>query len=324
MSTLLETKPKPEIHIIEEKQLFDLIILGGGPAGLTAAIYALRSRLKTLLIEKMVYGGQAVTTFQIENYPGFPEGISGPELMQKMADQAQKLGLETLWGEVKKITKDKEHFTAEVDGKHYLSKAVIVATGSDPQKLDVPGEEKFRGRGVSYCATCDGAFYQGKNIIVVGGGNSAVEEALFLTRYAKKVTIVHRRDELRADKILAERAQSHPQIYFFWHSVVEEIKGDKMVSEVILKDLISGKKLVVPTDGIFVYIGAKPNSEMVKGLARRDEKGYILTDDNLETSTPGLFAAGDVRAKLLRQIVTAAGDGALAAEAARKFIESLK
>jgi len=307
-----------------KEKIYDLIIVGGGPAGLTAAIYALRSRLKTLLIEKMVYGGQAATTFQIENYPGFPEGISGPELMQKMANQAQKLGLETLWAEAKKVIKDKEHFTVEVDGKHYLAKSSSDCYRSEPQKLEVPGEEKFRGRGVSYCATCDGAFYQGKNVMVVGGGNSAVEEALFLTRYAKKVTIVHRRDELRADKILAERAQSHPQIYFFWHSVVEEIKGDKMVSEVILKDLISGKKLVVPTDGIFIYIGARPNSEIVKGLARRDEKGYILTDENLETTTPGLFAVGDVRAKLLRQIVTAASDGAVAAEAARKFIESSK
>lgn len=321
METLLKTKPKAEVHIIEEKGFFDIIIVGGGPAGLAAAIYALRARLKTLLIEKMVFGGQVSTAFQIENYPGFPEGIPGIDLAQKMSDQAKKLGLETFWGNALKVKANKGHREVEVDVKTLTAKAIIIATGADPEKLGVPGEEEFRGRGVSYCATCDGAFYQNKNVLVVGGGNSAIEEALFLTRYAGKVSIAHRRDELRADKILTERAKSHLKIYFFWHSIVEEIKGEKMVSEVILKDLLSGKRLRVPTDGVFIYVGSKPNSKLARDVVKLDEKGFILTDENMKTSVPGIFAAGDVRAKPLRQVVTAVSDGAVAAESARVFIE---
>jgi len=320
VSTQLAVKPKlqPKAEIGNS---YDLIIIGGGPAGLAAAIYAGRNRLKTLVIEKMVLGGQASNAYHIENYPGFPEGISGQELGRKMTEHANKLGMQVVWGSVKRLKTDQQQIEVSVDGKTITGRAVIIATGSENKKLDVPGEEEFRGHGVSYCATCDGAFYKNKNIIVVGGGNSAIEEALFLTRFAAKVSIVHRRDELRADKILAERAIGHPQIYFFWHSVLEEIKGDKFVREASLKDLSTGKKIIVPIDGVFIYIGSTPGSGFVKDLVKLDEQGYIITDDKIRTSAPGVFAAGDVRAKNLRQIVTAVAEGAIAAEAAREYIE---
>ena len=318
MSLQLETKPQPQAMIIEAEKAHDLIIIGGGPAGLTAAIYALRSRLHTPPVEKMILGGQASTTSRVENYPGFPESVSGLDLSQKMAEQAKKLGLNVLWSNAVKIKNQEVH----VEGKILAAKALIIATGTEAARLGVPGEDELRGRGVSYCATCDGAFYQNKNVMVVGGGNSAVEEALFLTRYARQVSIVHRRDELRADKILAEQAKNHPKIYFFWHSVVEEIKGEKMVSEAVLKDLSSNKKLKVPVDGVFIYVGSRPNSEPAKGAVKLDEAGFIITDEKMKTSAPGIFAAGDIRVKSLRQIVTAAADGAIAAESARQFIEN--
>lgn len=333
MTTGLLTKPKLEAIVIEKGPPFDLIIIGGGPAGISAAIYALRFGLHTLLIEKTVLGGLASTVFEIENYPGFPEGICGMELTKHMQDQAQKLGLQIFWGNVLKLSPEairqggktaKEGCEVEVDGKKLIAKAVIVASGTEVQKLGIPGEDKLRGRGVSYCATCDGPFYRDKNIIVVGGGNSAVEEALFLTRYASKVSIIHRRDALRADKILAERALRHPKIYFFWRSVVEEISGKDRVEEVVLKDLSTGKKIRVPVDGVFIYIGSRPNTEFAKDLIKLDEKGFILTDENMKTSAPGVFAAGDVRAKSLRQIVTAAADGAIAADSVRKYIDKLE
>ena len=314
-------KPKLQPQLAAGGGHYDLIIIGGGPAALTAAIYAGRNRLKTLVIEKMVLGGQASNAYHIENYPGFPEGISGQELGRKMTEHANKLGMQVVWGHVKELKTGQQQIEVTVDGKTITARAVIIATGSENQKLGVPGEEEFRGRGVSYCATCDGAFYKDKNIIVVGGGNSAIEEALFLTRFAAKVGVVHRRDELRADKILAERAKGHPKIYFFWHSVLEEIKGDKFVREVSLKDLSTGKKIIVPIDGVFIYVGSKPGSGLVKDLVKLDEQGYIITDDKMKTSALGIFAAGDVRAKNLRQIVTAVADGAIAAEAAREFIE---
>jgi thioredoxin reductase (NADPH) len=323
MSLQLATKPQVKTIVVEENNAFDLIIVGGGPAGLTAALYALRDRLKVSLIEKMVLGGAVSTTYQIENYPGFPEAVSGMDLCQKMAEQVKKLGVSILWSGATKLKKNKGSWEVICDGKILSARAVIFATGTDPAKLNVAGESKFRGRGVSYCATCDGAFYRGKNVMVVGGGNSAIEEALFLTRYAQKVSIVHRRDELRAEKILAEKAKNHPQIYFFWHSVVEEIAGDKTVSEVVLHDLSSDKRLRVPTDGVFIYVGSSPNSEPVKDLVKLDARRFILTDEKMQTSAEGIFAAGDVRAKFLRQIVTAAADGAIAAEAAREFIEKI-
>jgi len=321
MSLQLETKPKAKLMVREDSSHFDLIIVGGGPAGLAAAIYALRARIKTLLIEKMILGGLASTTFQIENYPGFPDAISGLDLSQKMAEQAKKLGLNVLWANAVKVKTNKNLREVETDGKSLTAKAVIIATGTEAARLGVPGEDTFIGKGVSFCATCDGPFYQNKNVMVVGGGNSAVEEALFLTRYAKKVSIIHRRDELRADRILVEQAKSHPKIYFFWHSTVEAIRGEKNVSEVVVKDLVSGKKIKVAADGVFIYIGSKPNTELVKDVVKLDERGFILTDEKMKTSAPGIFAAGDVRVKHLRQVVTAVADGAIAADSAREFVE---
>ena len=321
---ILQTRPQPQLKTIitEEPLIYDLVIIGGGPAGLSAAIYALRSRLRTLLIEKMILGGLASTTFQIENYPGFPENINGSDLAQKMTEQAKKLGLEVMWGNASQIINKNKLFEVDVNGKKIATSSLILATGTETEKLGVAGEEEFRGRGVSYCATCDGPFYQNKNVIVVGGGNSAVEEAIYLTRFASKVSIVHRRDQLRADKILAEQAKTHPKIYFFWHSTVDEIIGEKSVKEVVLKDLSSNKKLRIAADGVFIYIGSNPNTEPFKQLIKLNEKGYIITDDNMKTSVPGIFAAGDVRVKSLRQIITAAADGAIAAESVRDYLEN--
>jgi len=321
MSTQIKTRPKPQTKKTDKNKTLDLIIIGGGPAGLTAALYASRARLKVVLVEKMILGGMASTAFSIENYTGFPEGISGMELCQRIEKQVRRLGLDIVWGNTTSVKKKKGQSEVVVDNKTLVSKAVIIASGSEAAKLGIAGEDEFRGRGVSYCATCDGPFYKDKNVMVVGGGNSAIEEALFLARYAKKISVVHRRDELRADKILAERALANPKIYFFWHALVSQVLGEDKVREVMLEDAQTRKKLKVPIDGIFIYIGSKPNSEMVKSLVKLDKKGFIITDDNMNTSTSGIFAAGDVRKKSLRQVVTAAADGAIAAESARKYIE---
>ncbi|NQT28985.1 MAG: thioredoxin-disulfide reductase [Candidatus Saganbacteria bacterium] len=321
MSTQIKTRPKPQTKKTDKNKTLDLIIIGGGPAGLTAALYASRARLKVVLVEKMILGGMASTAFSIENYTGFPEGISGMELCQRIEKQVRRLGLDIVWGNTTSVKKKKGQSEVVVDNKTLVSKAVIIASGSEAAKLGIAGEDEFRGRGVSYCATCDGPFYKDKNVMVVGGGNSAIEEALFLARYAKKISVVHRRDELRADKILAERALANPKIYFFWHALVSQVLGEDKVREVMLEDVQTRKKLKVPIDGIFIYIGSKPNSEMVKSLVKLDKKGFIITDDNMNTSTSGIFAAGDVRKKSLRQVVTAAADGAIAAESARKYIE---
>jgi len=324
MTLQLKVKPKPHAIKPEKGEMFDLIIIGGGPAGLTAALYATRAKLKVLLIEKMVLGGMATTTFFIENYPGFPQGISGMDLSNNLQDQVRRLGLDISWGNAISLKNKKTYREVQVDGKILTAKAVIIATGTEAAKLGVPGEDEFRGRGVSYCATCDGAFYKDKNVMVVGGGNSAIEEAIFLTRYARKISVVHRRDKLRADKIIAEKAMSDPKMYFFWNSVLEKISGEQKVTGVTLKDLKSNKKLNIPVDGIFVYVGSKPNSELAKGIVKTDKQGFIITDENMKTSVNGIYAAGDIRVKSLRQIVTAAADGAIAAETARKYIEGEK
>jgi len=323
MSLQLKTRPKPKAKPIKASPNLDLIIIGGGPAGLTAAMYALRAKLKVLLVEKMILGGMASTTYFIENYPGFPDGISGMELSNRLQDQAKKMGLDICWGQTIKVTKQKDNFEILVDEKKLNSKAAIIASGTEAIKLNVPGEQEFRGRGVSYCATCDGPFYKDKNIIVVGGGNAAIEEAIFLTRYANKVSIVHRRDQLRADKVLADRAMANPKIYFFWHAVIEKINGDSTkVTSVLLKDLKDKRSLTISVDGLFVYIGSKPNSASVKDLVKLDKNGFIITNKEMETSVKGLFAAGDIRVKSLRQVVTATADGAIAAESARKYLEN--
>ncbi len=302
--------------------IYDIIIIGGGPAGLTAGLYASRAKLKSLLIEKGLTGGLVATTELVENYPGFEEGILGAELAQKMEKQAKKFGLEIIQGTVSKISMNDriKHVTLEGD-LSYGSKSIILATGAHPRDLKVEGEDKFRGKGVSYCATCDGAFFKGEKIAVVGGGDSAVQEAIFLTKFADIVYVIHRRDELRAEKILQERAFSNPKIEFVWDSVVEKIAGDDGVKALHVKNVKTEEKSVLDVHGVFIYIGYNPNTDFLVGLADLDKANYVITDENMSTSLPGIFAAGDVRSKPLKQIATAVGDGATAAIAAEKYIE---
>lgn len=301
---------------------YDIIIIGGGPAGLTAGIYASRARMRTLLIERLAPGGQAALTEIIENYPGFPEGILGPKLMEKMREQAIKTGLGIISGEVTEIevkkgiikTKDREH----------KALAIIIASGAHPQKLGVLGEDLLLGKGVSYCATCDGPLFKGQDIVVVGGGDSAVEEALFLTKFAKKVILIHRRDRLRATKILQGRALANERIEFILDSVITEILGEKEVKGIKVKNKKTKEEKEIPCQGVFISIGIIPATEFLKGLINMDEKGYLLTDEDMKTSVAGIYACGDCRKKLLRQIITACGEGALAAFAATKYVEELK
>ncbi|RJQ45999.1 MAG: thioredoxin-disulfide reductase [Nitrospiraceae bacterium] len=301
---------------------YDVIIIGGGPAGLTAGLYTSRGRLKSLLIEKGLTGGLVTTTEWIENYPGFEEGILGAELAQKMEKQAVKFGLEIVQGSVADISlAGKLKSVILEDGTRYETKSIIFATGAHPRLLKIEGEDRFRGRGVSYCATCDGAFYRDKKIVVVGGGDSAVQESLFLTRFAAMVFVVHRRDQLRAEKILQERAVSNPKIKFVWDSVVERISGNDVVNAVHIKNVKTGEKSVLEVDGIFVFIGYNPNTEFLKGLVELNGDNYIVTDDRMSTTASGIFAAGDVRSKPYKQISTAVGDGAAAAISAEKYVE---
>ena len=301
---------------------YDLIIAGGGPAGLTAGLYAARSMLKTLLLEKMTPGGQAATTFLIENYPGFPEGISGPDLAQAMENQAKKFGLAVTYGEVKKMSFREPLWEVETEDKKLLVKAVIAASGVEPRKLGIPGEETLRGRGVSYCATCDGPFFKDQEIGVVGGGDSAVEEALYLTRFATKIFLVHRRNALRAEKIIQERAFQNPKIEILWDTVVTKVLGDSGVEGLELQNVKTKNLRTLKVGGVFFYVGWLSNTEFLKGIVNLDEQGFVVTDDQMATSAPGVFAAGDVRKKLLRQVATAVGDGAMAAFAAGQYIES--
>ena len=319
----VEVKPRPKLkEAFLPGELWDTIIIGGGPAGISAGIYAQRFGLKTLLIEKAALGGQASSTFLIDNYPGFPEGVSGFDLSQKFQEQVKRFGVRIIWGSVEKISSNRSHKEIVVDGKILAAKTIIIASGAESKKIGIPGEDLFRGRGVSYCGTCDGPFYKDKNILVVGGGNSAVEEALFLTRYASKVSIVHRRDKLRADKMLAAKAAMDTKIYFVWHSVVEEIIGKNKVEKVIIKDLTADKQLTIQVDGVFIYIGTLPNSFFAKGIVKINKEGYIQVNSEMKTSQKGIFAAGDVCQKTLRQVVTAVADGAIAADSARIYIES--
>ena len=303
---------------------YDLVIIGGGPAGLTAGIYAARARLNVILIEKVVPGGQILVTDWIENYPGFPEGLCGADLVQKMTEQAEKfgLGIETndvvsldLNGSVKKI-----HLT----DKTIRARALVIATGAAPRKLGIPGELKLFGKGVSTCATCDGPFYRDQVVVAAGGGDTAVQESLFLTKFARKVYLVHRRDQLRATKILQERAFNNDKLEIVWNSVLTEIKGTSSVEQVVLKDVRTGKEESMPADGCFIWIGIIPNTALLDNSVKLDANGFILTDFNMQTSVPGVFAAGDVRATPLRQVSTAVGDAAIAATAAEQYIESGK
>jgi thioredoxin reductase (NADPH) len=302
---------------------YDLLIAGGGPAGLTAGIYATRGGLRAVLIEKMVPGGQAASTFMIENYPGFPEGIPGPELSQAMENQAKRFGLEIISGEIEKLISRGHLWEVTHEGNNFICKSLIVATGVKPVKLGIPGEAELTGRGVSYCATCDGPFFRGQDIGVVGGGDSAVDEALYLTRFANQVYLIHRRNALRAEKIIQERAFRNEKIKILWDTVVTKILGESGVEGVELRNVKTREVQTLKVRGVFFYVGLKPNTEFLRGIVKMDEQGYVITGDDMATSAPGIFAAGDVRQKLLRQVTTAVGDGATAAFAAERYIESL-
>ena len=304
---------------MEERTIYDVVIIGSGPGGMTAALYTSRANLKTLILEKGVPGGELLNTSDVENYPGFPT-ISGPELADNMYKGAMQFGAEYAYGQVSKIELEGDLKVITAGKKTYYAYAVVIATGSYHRKLEVPGEEEYAGRGVSYCAVCDGAFFRDQDLLVVGGGDSAVEEAIFLTRFAKSVTIVHRRDELRAQKVLQDRAFANEKINFIWDSVVKEIKGENRVESVVIENVKTGQVTEQAFGGVFIYVGLDPVSDFVQELQIRDEAGWIVTDDHMKTSVTGVFAVGDVRQKDLRQVTTAVGDGAIAGQEAYKYI----
>jgi thioredoxin reductase (NADPH) len=308
----------------ERSKAYEVIIIGGGPAGLTAGLYTSRSRLRTLLIESSIFGGQITTTELIENYPGFPQGITGAELGQLMEEQARRFGLEMVNQEALEVKLEGEKKVVRTHEADYEAEVLIVSSGTEYRRLGIPGEEEFVGKGVSFCATCDGAFFQDSRIVVVGGGDSALTEALFLTKFAKEVTIIHRRDALRATKIYQERTFANPKIKFLWNSVMQEIKGDKMVQSILVRNVKTGEVKEFETEGVFLFVGIVPRTQFLKGLVQMDDGGYVLTNEDCETSVKGIFAAGDCRKKLLRQITTAVGDGATAASAAEKYLEEKK
>ncbi|MBN1955901.1 MAG: thioredoxin-disulfide reductase [Anaerolineae bacterium] len=300
--------------------LYDLVIIGGGPAGMTAAIYAGRAALKTLLLLGATPGGQMSNTEMVENFPGFPEGVGGANLAQRMQQQAGRFGAEMLVDTATAVDFSARPFTIRTNSQAYLAKAVIVATGAVPRMLGVPGEGEFFGRGVSTCATCDGFFYRGKKVVVVGGGDSAIDEGIVLTKFADQVTIVHRRDELRATKIYQQRAFANPKIDFAWNSVVEEVLGNEVVTGVRVRNVKTGKPSVIDTDGVFVYIGMVPKTDIFRGQLEMDEWGFIVSDEHRRTNVSGVFVAGDVQDYLYQQVVVAAGSGAIAAMEAEKYL----
>ena len=300
--------------------MYDTIIIGAGPAGMTAALYAARSNLKVALLERGIPGGQMNNTADIENYPGYAN-ISGPELAEKMFEPLENLGVEHLFGLVEKIEDRGDFKEIITEDERFETKTVIIASGANHRHLGVPGEEDYNSRGVSYCAVCDGAFFRDEDLLVVGGGDSAVEEAIFLTRFAKSVTIVHRRDELRAQKVLQDRAFANEKIRFVWDSVVESIHGDeRKLTGVTFKNVKTGEISQAEFGGIFIYVGLDPVSEFAADLGITDEAGWILTDHQMKTSVAGIYAVGDVRQKDLRQITTAVGDGAIASQEAYKYL----
>lgn len=306
-----------------EEKIYDVIIAGAGPGGMTAAVYTSRANLSTLMIERGIPGGQMANTEEVENYPGY-EHILGPDLSTKMFDHAKKFGAEYAYGDIKEVIVGKEYKTVVAGSKEYKARAVIITTGAEYKKIGVPGEKELGGRGVSYCAVCDGAFFKEKNLFVIGGGDSAVEEGVYLTRFAKKVTIVHRRDELRAQKILQQRAFDNEKVDFIWNHTLKQInEKDGKVGSVTLVSTKDGAEQELPADGVFIYVGMLPLSKPFLNLGITNEKGYIVTNEKMETKVPGIFAAGDIREKTLRQIVTATGDGSIAAQSAQHYVEEL-
>jgi thioredoxin reductase (NADPH) len=302
----------------------DLIIIGAGPAGLSAGLYAARARLQTVMLERLSPGGQVLMTDWVENYPGFPDGISGFELVDKMRRQAEKFGLVIENQEVKRLELTAESKVVVTEKESLETRALILASGATPKRLGVEGEELLTGKGISYCATCDGPFYRDQEVALIGGGDTAVEEAIYLTRFAAKVNLIHRRDELRATKVLRERAMVQDKIHFIWDTVVTRIVGETEVKGVDLRNVKTGETSHLPVQGVFIFIGYSPNNELVNGLLAQDGLGFVTTADDMQTSVPGVFAAGDIRSKILRQVVTAVGEGATALFAAERYLESLK
>ncbi|MFD1926967.1 thioredoxin-disulfide reductase [Sporosarcina siberiensis] len=305
------------------EKIYDVIIIGAGPAGLTAAVYTSRGNLSTLMLERGMPGGQMANTEDIENYPGF-EHVLGPDLSTKMFDHARKFGAEYAYGDVTEIIDGESYKTIIAGANQYKTRAIIITTGAEYRKMGVAGEAELTGRGVSYCAVCDGAFFRGKEIVVVGGGDSAIEEGSYLTRFADKVTVIHRRDELRAQKIIQDRAFANEKMDFIWNTTVKQVNDkDGKVGSVTLQSTVDGSEKEFDTEGMFVYVGMNPLTKPFEKLGILDENGYIITNEIMETSVPGIYAAGDVREKLLRQIVTATGDGSIAAQAVQKYVEEL-
>ncbi|NMH75264.1 thioredoxin-disulfide reductase [Bacillus sp. RO2] len=306
-----------------EEKIYDVIIIGAGPAGMTSAVYTSRANLSTLMIERGMPGGQMANTEEVENYPGF-DHILGPELSTKMFEHAKKFGAEYAYGDVKEVIDGKEYKTVNAGSKSYKGRTVIISSGAEYKKIGAPGEKELGGRGVSYCAVCDGAFFKNKELVVVGGGDSAVEEGVYLTRFASKVTIVHRRDELRAQKILQQRAFDNDKIDFIWNHTIKEInEKDGKVGSVTLVSTKDGEEQEFQTDGVFIYVGMLPLTKPFLNLGITNDMGYIETNERMETKIPGIFAAGDIREKTLRQIVTATGDGSIAAQSAQHYVEEL-
>lgn len=308
----------------QSKDIFDVIIIGSGPAGYTAGIYTSRGKLKTLIISGSLPGGQLMTTSEVENYPGFPNGIFGPELMMNMRQQAERFGSIIVDDEVIKVNFKETPFIVKTYSKEYLSKSIIVCTGASPRKLGILGEEVYGGRGVSYCATCDGPFFKGEDIVVVGGGDTALEEATFLTKFGKSVKIIHRRDSLKGSKILQEKSFANPKIKFLWNSIITKISGDKKISKIFIKNVNNQEEKELDVGGLFIAIGHEPNTKLFKDQLELDEHGYILLRENTKTSVDGVFAAGDVHDFHYRQAVTAAGYGCMAALDVEKWLNENK
>ena len=299
---------------------YHVVIIGGGPAGLTAGLYSARSMFNTLLIEKGIIGGQITNAERVENYPGFPKGISGIELGQLIHEQATSYGLKILLAEVDKAVPGQKHNLVCTSEGDFVAESIIIASGSQFRKLGVPGEDEFVGKGVSYCVTCDGPLFKDKTVAVIGGGDAAITEALYLSKFASSVKVIHRRNQLRANKIIQERAIVEPKIEFIWDTIVTQIEGDGVVKQLMLKSTKNAKISILELAGVFVAIGSEPNSAQWRGLLPLDEGGYIITNEIMETRIPGIFAAGDVRHNSARQVITAAGDGATAAMSAEKFL----
>jgi len=307
----------------QEETPVKVLIIGSGPAGLAAALYAARADLEPVVLTGMELGGQVSLTYEVDNYPGFPEGVGGSELVQLFQKQAERFGTSIEYDTATEVSLSERPFRVKTYNTTYLADAIIISTGATSKHLNVPGESELTGKGVSYCATCDGWFFKEKDVVVVGGGDSAIEEGLFLTRYAKSVTIIHRRDELRAGPVLQKKANENPKMHFIWNSVVTEVKGDDSVKSIRLKNVLNDEESELPIDGVFVFIGHNPNTEIFKGQIKLDDNGYIIIDDWMRTNVYGVFAAGEAADSHFRQVITSAGMGAAAGMQANHFLEEM-